>query len=166
MHPTPNLHPLLGLDSMSPPDVSAVLANARNLQRAAETGSSQKLLRGKNIGLLCEADTEEDATLFRRAASELGAHVARIRPSLSELSNPVEVRHTAQMLGRLYDAVVCEGVAPALVRQVRNDAGVPVFDGIAEWNHPTIRLAEHLADASTEDQRRYMLQAMLLATLG
>ena len=121
-------------------------ASARALQRAAQAGTTQPLLRGKNLGLLCEVDDDADAALFRRAAVELGAHVAHIRPRLSELSTPEEVQHTARMLGRLYDAVECQGMAPALVQQVGNDAGVPVYDGIASQDHPTAQLAESLGD--------------------
>ncbi|HYN64874.1 MAG TPA: hypothetical protein VES36_09760 [Candidatus Limnocylindrales bacterium] len=110
MVPTLKHRSLLAFEQMSPRDVSVVLASARTLQRAAQAGMTQPLLRGKNLGLLCEADNG-DAALFRRAAMELGAHVAHIRPSLSELSTPLEVQHTARMLGRLYDAVECQGMA-------------------------------------------------------
>ena len=152
---------------MSPRDVTAVLASARTLQQAAGVGNTQPLLRGKNLGLLCDADDDSVAALFRRAALELGAHVAHIRPSLSESSTPQEVQHTARILGRLYDAVECQGMAPALVQQVGNDAGVPVYDGIASRDHPTAHLAELLGgDASSADNRRFVLQAVLLSTIA
>jgi len=147
-------------------DVDTLLASARALQRAACAGTTQPLLRGRNLGLLCEADGGE-AELFRRAAAELGARVSLIRPSLSELSSPGEVRHTARMLGRLYDAVECLGMAPAVVREVCDGAGVPVYDGLASPRHPTARLASLLGGETTEDDnRRYVLQAVLLNTLG
>ena len=152
---------------MSPPDVAAVLASARTLQLTAEAGKTQPLLRGKNLGLLCEADDGDDATLFRRAAVELGAHVAHIRLSLSGLRTPQEVQHTAHMLGRLYDAVECQGLAPALVRQVGDDAGVPVYDGVASASHPSARLAELLGgDTAPADKRRFVLQAVLLSMIA
>ena len=166
MYPTLK-HSLVAFENMSPRDVSAVLASARTLQRAAQAGTTQPLLRGKNLGLLCEADDDLDAALFRRAVVELGAHVAHIRPSLSELSTPQEVQHTARMLGRLYDAVECQGMAPALVQQVGTEAGVPVYDGIASQDHPTAKLAELLGDeASPADNRRFVLQAVLLSTIA
>lgn len=156
-----------GFETMSPREAAALLANARVLQRAAQEGTTQPLLKGKNFGLLCEADDHPDARLFRRAAVELGAHVAHIRPSLSELSTPQEVQHTARMLGRLYDAVECQGMPPALVAQVGDDAGVPVYDGIAGSEHPTAKLADQLDGGSTpEDKRRFVLQALLIGTLA
>ena len=154
-------------DAMSPSSLDALLAHARTLQRAAQAGATQSLLRGKNLGLLCEATDAVDAELFRRAAIELGAHVAHLRPSLSELSTPQEVRHTARMLGRLYDAVECQSMAPALVAQMGRDAGVPIYDGIASDQHPTATLAALLGgDTSPADNRRFVLQAVLLSTLA
>lgn len=166
MAPILNHRSLYAFEHMSPDDVGALLATARSLRQAAGEGGSRQLLRGKNLGLLCAADHEGDAALFRLAAVELGAHVAHIRPSLSERSSAQEVRHTARMLGRLYDAVECQGMGPRLVRQVGCDADVPVYDGIACLRHPTARLSEQLGgDASPVDNRRFILQAVLLSTL-
>ena len=165
MIPTPKHHSLHAYDQLTTHDVSAVVASARTLHRAAQAGTTQPLLRGKNLGMLCEAD-DDDAALFRRAALELGAHVAHIRPSLSEFSTLQEVQHTARMLGRLYDALECQGMAAALVQQVKRDAGVPVYDGLASLHHPSAKLAELLGgDASPADNRRFVLQAMLLSTI-
>ena len=116
---------------------------------------------------MCEADESGDAALFRRAAVELGAHVAHIRPSLTEMSTPQDVQHTARMLGRLYDAVECQGMAPDLVHQMGIDAGVPVYDGVASPHHPTAKLDGLLGgDSSPLDKRRFVLQAVLLSTVA
>jgi ornithine carbamoyltransferase len=144
---------------------SAVLrGRALDLQRSRDRGIPQPLLRGKNIGLLCESDTDADAAMLRGAAVELGANVASIRPSLSNLSTPQDIARTARILGRLYDAVVCQGIAPHLVRQLRDDAGVPVLEGIPSWiasagsPPPTLQ-------ATPADSHRFMLQAALLTSL-
>ena len=157
---------LLPCEPLSAADLAAVLAGARTLLDSAGAGPSRDALRGKKIGMLCETDDAPDAVLFRGAALELGAHVAHLRPSLSALSTPQEVQDTARMLGRLYDAVECQGMAPGLVRQMGTDAGVPVYDGLASALHSTARLAEQLeGDGATADKRRIVLQAMLLATI-
>ena len=109
-------------------------------------GRVQPLLRGKNLGLLCADDTQPQALLFRQAASELGAHVAHIGMSLSEASDPQEVAHTARMLGRLYDAVECQGLDSALVQQIADVAGIAVYDGLASDERLTSRLAAQLGN--------------------
>ncbi|MGL6111170.1 MAG: ornithine carbamoyltransferase [Rubrivivax sp.] len=153
--------------SLSSTEEVALLDAARTLQRAAAAGRAQALLRGKNLGLLCHDDTQPEAMLFRRAATDLGAHVAHVAVSLSDDSLPLEVSHTARMLGRLYDAVECQGMDGAVVQQVADGAGIPVYDGIASPGHPIERLADQLgAEASPSDNRRFMLQALLLRTIA
>ncbi|HEY2925373.1 ornithine carbamoyltransferase [Piscinibacter sp.] len=156
--------PVTPFAPMSPSDRNALVASARALKRAALAGSTRPLLRGKNIGLLCEAQDSDDADLFRRAATELGARVARIRPSASGLLNATEVQHTARMLGRLYDAIECQGLPEELVQQVRDDAGVPVYDAIAGAGHPSAALAAMVDDEG--DNRRYVVQALLISTIS
>jgi ornithine carbamoyltransferase len=154
------------LASLSPIDETAVLDQARRLQRLAAAGRVQPLLRGKNLGLLCADDTQPQALLFRQAASELGAHVAHIGMSLSERSSTQEVDHTARMLGRLYDAVECQGLPSALVLQMAAEAGIAVYDALAGNDALLARLACQLGDeADLALSRRHALQALLLHTI-
>jgi ornithine carbamoyltransferase len=148
-------------------DPRTVLANAQALQRAARAGAAtQPLLRGKNFGLWCESADDADAALFRSAATELGAHVADVRPSLTATSTLLDVQHTARVLGRLYDAIECQGMSPALVAQVSRWAGVPVFDGLACAGHPSASLVDALDHRDTPaENRRTVLQAVLLSSV-
>ena len=178
MHPTSSQHDALAADPIAPRDAAQVLDRARALQRAAAAGETAAPLRGRKLGLLCEAGADgdgggdgdngadSDAALFRNAAVELGAHVAHIRPSLTELSTLPDVQRTARVLGRLYDAIECQGMATELVHQVGVEAGVPVYDGLASPKHPTARLAALLeGNALLRDKRRFVLQAVLLSTI-
>ena len=174
MHTTLSHHGRLAFEPIAPRDVAFVLDNARTLQLAAQVGDARALLRGRKFALMCEMDNDSDndndsasdAALFRRAAVELGAHVAHIRPSLTELSTPQEVLRTARMLGRLYDAVECQGMAADLVHRLGADAGVPVYDAIASQGHPTAKLDSMLGgDSPALDKRRFVLQAVLLSTV-
>jgi ornithine carbamoyltransferase len=150
---------------MSANDSAVLLGNARLLQRAAEP--RQTLLRGKKLALLCESEEGADATLFRDAASELGAHVSHIRPRLADLHQAEDLQHTARMLGRLYDGIECQGLAHDLVELVGREAGVPVYDGLASERHPTASLATMLGDAEPPKKlRQLVLQTVLLSTLA
>ncbi len=149
-----------------PLDRQALLDAARRLQHAARTGAPQPLLRGKKLGLLCGAGDEDEALLFHHAANELGAHVAHIRSAFTPDSTTTEVRDTARMLGRLYDAVECQGLPPSQVQQLGGAAGIPVFDGLASQAHASAELAAMLdGDEAPAEKRRRVLQAVLLATV-
>jgi ornithine carbamoyltransferase len=147
-------------------DPGPVLATARALQDAAQAGGTPPALRGKKLGLWCEDGDASDAARFRRAAEALGAHVAHIRPSLTEQSTMRELQHTARVLGRLYDALECQGTASVLVHCIGREAGVPVYDGIACATHPLAALAVQLDPGTAPDERHgVVVQAVLLSTL-
>ncbi len=166
MHPCLSHPGALAVAPIAPRDASVVLEQARALQLAARAGGLRASLRGRYFGLMCQLDGD-DAALFRRAATELGARVAYVRPSLGASSTPQDLQHTARMLGRLYDAIECQGLPATLVQQIGLDAGVPVYDGIACENHPTAQLVAQLdGEGSPADKRRFVLQAALLSTLA
>lgn len=145
----------------------SLLDQARVLRRAAAEGHVQPLLRGKHLCLLCEDDTRPAARLFRQAATELGAKVTHIGMSVDAQSQPQDVEHTARVLGRLYDAVECQGLEGQLVQQMARVAGIAVYDALAAKDPRTERIAALLADdgGASDDTRRFALQALLLQTI-
>ncbi len=166
MRPLPRIAERLDCARLSAAQAAVLVASAAALRQAAADGQRQTPLRGRNLGLLCDDDGEDAARLFRRAASELGARVAHIRPNLSASSSADELRATARMLARLYDAVECQGLPRALVERLAAQADLPVFDGIALPLHPTALLAAQLGDGSEAERRCWVLQAALEAAVG
>ena len=163
---TPSSLPGPRLDPSSAPDLELVLANARRLQGVVDPLQRRALLRGKNLALMCESADAADATRFREAAVELGAHVAHLRTGLSDLRLPDVRRHTARMLGRLYQGIECQGLPADLVAELGRDAGIPVYDGVATATHPFARLAELLDAGSPERSRQLVVQAVLVSSIG
>jgi len=154
------------LAALSAQETSALLACARGL-RESPAAANERALRGRNLCLLSATQDYPGAALLLQAATGLGAHVARVPPSLSASSSADEVQHTARLLGRLYDGVACAGMPPDLVRRIAADADVPVFDSIAAPDHPVFRLADQLGDkTSAQDNQRLLIQALLLCTLA
>ena len=64
MHPFPD-HDALACDVMASRDAVLVLDQARSLQRAAAAGDLPVSLRGRKLGLLCEAGDSGDAEIGR-----------------------------------------------------------------------------------------------------
>lgn len=140
---------------------------ALSIQRAARLGRVDRVLRGKNFGLISEVQAGAEAELFHRAATELGAKVARILPSIAGLLDPAEVETTARWLGRLYDAVEVQGVPPERIAQIRGSASIPVLESLTSLDGATDALAAvHDGSTSDDDCRRYVLQALLVTSFG
>lgn len=147
-------------------DHTALLAQARTLQRDADAAHVRPLLRGKNFGLLCVDASAARPLLFMQATRELGAHVAHIGMSLSERHSATEVMHVARMLGRLYDVVECHGLSAALVQRMADAAGIAVYDALGAHESLLTWLAGQLGSpAEAPRNRRFALQALLLRTI-
>lgn len=146
MYPRPTIHHrnLWSVDSLSRSDVLDVLETARRLKQARLGGQAVAPLRGCNLALLNDAAPSDGAGSLRQAAIELGAQVSHLRPSDARIAPDSADEATARMLGRLYDAIDCEAMAPELVARVAQGAGVPVFNGLGSHGHPTRVLAELL----------------------
>ena len=112
------------------------------------------------------ADDGAEAMLLRRAATELGAKVAQVRPFPDDAPAPAEIELTARLIGRLYDAADWPRAPAAVLQQVRSAAGIPIYDGLTAAIHPTARLAGLLGvETPIADRRRFVVQAVLLATI-
>jgi ornithine carbamoyltransferase len=137
-----NHHALWSLDGLTRNDLLTLVGRARQFERAAGLADGRPApLRGKNLALLSDDHASADAAAFLRAATELGAHVARVRATEPGAGGRRDPRDTAGLLGQLYDAIECQGLPEGEWRQLDRDAGVPVFNGIASAGHPLQKLA-------------------------
>jgi len=167
MNPTLQRHAHASWAELSPVDSETLLDTALRLRQAAQSGRARALLRGKNLGLLCADDTQPQAILFRRAASQLGAHVSHVTLSRAAYGTSDELDQAARVLGRLYDAVECQDIDADLVGRIALNADIVVFDRLASPDHPTAALAARMdASSSALDNRCFMLQAVLLETMA
>jgi ornithine carbamoyltransferase len=132
------------LDPPATANILATLAAAERLRALARAGTAGQPLRGKNLALLLGPTPCAGIATLRRAAQDLGARVAEVR--FTEPTTPAsgrdDVRVLARMLGRMYDAVDCEALAPATARRIEQDAGVPVYHGLCLDEHPARALAD------------------------
>ena len=65
-------------DTLTPDGLIALAASAERLGRAAASAGLPQLLRGKRLALLSDDHDSPAAAAFTKAATELGAHVARV----------------------------------------------------------------------------------------
>ena len=145
----------------------ALLNEARAMQLAARLGQPAELLRGKQLGLLRATGRRDETAVFLRAARALGARVAILQHGLCARTPAVEVRETARVLGRLYDAIECQGLGRRLVRRIEQAAGVPVFNGLGLPNHPSAAWLDRLPGPEADAEKRcFLVQARLLRELA
>jgi len=134
----------LTLMDFSPKEINYLLDLSRDLKRAKYAGTEQQMLKGKNIALIFEKDSTRTRCAFEVAAYDQGAHVTYLGPSGSQFGNKESVKDSARVLGRMYDGIEYRGFAQTIVDDLAKYAGVPVWNGLTNEDHPTQILADFL----------------------
>jgi ornithine carbamoyltransferase len=100
------------------------------------------MLEGKNIVLLFEKTSTRTRAAFEVAALDEGAHVTFL--SNSQMGKKESIKDTARVLGRYYDGIEFRGFKQETVEELAENAGVPVWNGLTDLDHPTQVLADFL----------------------
>ena len=160
----PHQH-LLGIDVLSPQDISALLDLAdKYVELNREIEKKQSLLRGRTqINLFFEASTRTQSS-FELAGKRLGADVMNMSVKSSSIKKGETVLDTAMTLNAMHPdlLIVRHHAAGAveLLSQKVNCAVVNAGDGSHE--HPT----QALLDALTIRRRKGRLEGLIVAICG
>lgn len=130
------------VESLSAAAVSELLVAALTHKRAAAPSLA---LRGRHVALLCSAPDSAPAQLFCDAAAALGAKLSIVRPHAAQLADPQRGDAAARMLGRLYDAIGCDGGDAAMLATLVRESEAPVLTLPSGVQHPTPLLADLMA---------------------
>jgi ornithine carbamoyltransferase len=114
------------------------------LKSVKYAGTEVPRLTGKQIALIFEKTSTRTRSAFEVAAYDQGAHVTYLDPSGSQLGHKESIADTAQVLGRMYDALEFRGSAHSDIEELAANAGVPVYNGLTNEWHPTQMLADFL----------------------
>ena len=127
-----------------PSELRFLLGLASTLKAAKYAGTEARRLEGREIALIFEKTSTRTRAAFEVAAHDQGAHVTTLDPTGSQLGHKESIADTAQVLGRMYDAIEFRGAAQADVEDLARYAGVPVYNGLTDEWHPTQMLADLL----------------------
>jgi ornithine carbamoyltransferase len=125
-------------------ELEHLLRLAGALKTVKYAGTEVPRLTGKEIALIFEKTSTRTRSAFEVAAYDQGAHVTYLDPSGSQLGHKESIADTAQVLGRMYDAIEFRGSAHTDVEELAANAGVPVYNGLTNEWHPTQMLADFL----------------------
>lgn len=134
----------LTLMDFTPKEIDYLLQLSMNLKNAKYCGIEKPMLKGKNIALIFEKASTRTRCAFEVAAYDQGAHVTYLGPTGTHIGKKESVADTARVLGRLYDGIEYRGFGQEIVETLSKFAGVPVWNGLTDEDHPTQVLADFL----------------------
>lgn len=134
----------LTLMDFSPLEIRYMLDLAHDLKSKKRAGIKTNLLEGKNIVLLFEKTSTRTRCAFEVAAMDEGAGVTFLDSKSSQMGKKETIADTAKVLGRMFDGIEYRGYEQAVVEELAENAGVPVWNGLTDVDHPTQILADML----------------------
>ena len=132
----------LTLMDFTPQEIRYMLDLAHDLKAKKRMGVHGKALCNKNIVLLFEKTSTRTRCAFEVAAHEEGANVTFLDPGSSQMGKKESLEDTAKVLGRFFDGIEYRGYEQKVVEDLCKYAGVPVFNGLTDADHPTQILAD------------------------
>jgi ornithine carbamoyltransferase len=160
-----NLHNrnFLKLLDFTPAEIKYLLDLSAELKKAKKDGKEKHHLTGKNIALIFEKASTRTRCAFEVAAYDQGAHVTYLGPTGSQIGQKESMKDTARVLGGMFDGIEYRGYGQAIVEELGQYAGVPVWNGLTNEFHPTQILADFLTMIEHSDKP---LNKMVFCYLG
>lgn len=134
----------LTLMDFTPTEIRYMLDLAHDLKAKKRSGVREYMLKGKNIVLLFEKTSTRTRCAFEIAALDEGAHVTFLDSGSSQMGKKESSEDTAKVLGRFFDGIEYRGYKQEVVENLAKHAGVPVWNGLTDIDHPTQILADML----------------------
>ena len=115
---------------------------SHDLKAKKRAGIHNEVLKGKNVVLLFEKTSTRTRCAFEVACLDEGAHVTFLDSKSSQMGKKETLEDTAKVLGRFYDGIEYRGYKQSVVENLAKYAGVPVWNGLTDVDHPTQILAD------------------------
>jgi len=134
----------LTLMDFTPEEIRYLLDLAHDLKAKKRAGICGESLKGKNIVLLFEKTSTRTRCAFEVACYDEGGHVVFLDSGSSQMGKKESLEDTAKVLGRFFDGIEYRGFEQSVVEALAEHAGVPVWNGLTDVDHPTQILADLL----------------------
>ena len=153
---------LLTLDDLTDAELLYLLDLSASLKRKKQRHFRGKLLLQKNIALVFEKASTRTRTACIVAAVDEGGAAEYLEVHDTHFGKKESVKDSARVLGRVFDGIMFRGFKHSTVEILAQYAGVPVWNGLTDDDHPT----QALADLMTIRERFGTLKGLKVVYAG
>jgi len=133
---------ILTCQDLTQKDVWLIFETSKEMKHAYYHGEKEKLLDGKNLGMIFEEPSTRTRVSFEVAMSHLGGHALYLRPGEIHLPGRETVGDTARVLSRYLDAIMARLYKHVTLIELAKYATIPVINGLTNWFHPVQALTD------------------------
>ncbi|GHS94171.1 ornithine carbamoyltransferase, catabolic [Synergistales bacterium] len=153
----------LTLMDFSPLEINYLLDLSSDLKAKKRAGIRGTALAGKNIALLFEKASTRTRSAFTVACVDEGGHPEFLGKNDIHLGAKEDTKDSARVLGRMFDGIEFRGFKQSALEELARFAGVPVWNGLTDEDHPTQVLADFL---TLRENFGHNLNGLSLAYVG
>ena len=142
----------LDLTQFGAEEIRGILAASVDMKRARKRGERQTVrpLEGKTLAMIFDKPSTRTRVSFDVAMRELGGETIMLTGAEMQLGRGETIGDTARVLSRYVDAIVISMLDQNAVRELAEDATVPVINGLTKASHP----CQIMADVMTFEEHR------------
>lgn len=143
-------------------EIEGIIDMARDLKARQRGNISHEILKGKSLGMIFEKPSTRTRVSFEVGITQLGGHALYLSPKDLQLGRGETIKDTAKVLSRYLDAIMYRAFDHKLMKELAENATIPVINGLDDLEHP----CQVLADLMTIQEHKGALRNLKLAYVG
>jgi len=140
----------------------SILDDGARLKASRKRPDAPKPFAGKSLALIFDKPSTRTRVSFDIAMRELGGETVVLSGGELQIGRGETVSDTAKVLSRYVDAIMIRALDHAMVRELADNATVPVINGLTRLSHP----CQVMADVMTFEEKRGPIAGKTIAWLG
>jgi ornithine carbamoyltransferase len=139
----------LDLSSLSPAELSGLLALGARLKSELKIGLEHPYLRGRTLAMVFQKPSLRTRVTFETGMAQLGGHAIYLAPNDIGIGERESVKDVARNISRSVDLIMIRTFSHETAVELAREATVPVINGLTDLLHP----CQLLADLMTLQER-------------
>lgn len=150
------------LHHLSKADLRRIIDRSIELKRTDPRGNASKPLAGRTLALIFEKPSTRTRVSFEVGMRQLGGEVVMLTGTEIQLGRGETIGDTARVLSRYVDAIMLRTSDEDRLREMAENATVPVINGLTDETHP----CQLMADVMTFEEKRGPIAGRVAAWTG
>ena len=143
-------------------DIHELLDLAVKLKKDKKQSRIDEPLKNKSLGMIFEKPSTRTRISFEVGMTQLGGHALYLSPRDLQMGRGETIADTAKVLSRFVDAIMYRAFSNEVMRELAENATVPVISGLDDKEHP----CQILADLLTIKEHKGEFKGLKLTYVG
>jgi len=150
------------MQDLNKSDIIQILNLADSMKAELKAGKATKPLQGKTLAMIFQKASTRTRVSFETGMYQLGGQALFLSAADLQMGRGEPIEDTARVLGRYVDGIMIRTFAQTDVEMLAQWSGVPVINGLTDYDHP----CQILADLMTIREHKGKLEGLKLVYVG